>query len=81
MSKNDITGDAIATKIGSPSAKQNFDSNFDAIFRRNLPLNEYPETTADDKVLCDICGKDLLRTQECAFNSCPLNFVDSKLEW
>ena len=46
--KNDITGDEIATKIGGKSAKQKFDENFDAIFRRNLPLSEYPDNNADE---------------------------------
>lgn len=79
MSKNDITGDNIATKLGGKTSKQNFDSSYDAIFRKNLPLNEYPEP--EPKVICDVCGKDFKSTKECAFNACPLNFVDNNLEW
>lgn len=81
MSKNDITGDNIATKVGDTAAKQNFDKGYDAIFKKNLPLNEYPEPKQANQVLCDICGKDLMATKECAWTSCPLNFTDAKLEW
>ena len=28
----------------------------------------------EEESLCHICGKDLNKTEECAFNACPLNF-------
>lgn len=82
MAKNDITGDDISTRTGSKLSKQNFDNNFDAIFRKDLPLNEYPDNSLESDVLCNICGKDLKATRECAWTSCPLNFEESSgTEW
>jgi hypothetical protein len=34
---NDITGDKIATRSGNATAKENFDNNFDLIFRKKKP--------------------------------------------
>lgn len=35
--KNDITGDKIATRSSDAKAKENFDNNFDLIFRKKKP--------------------------------------------
>jgi hypothetical protein len=31
-------------------------------------------------VLCDICGKDLNATKECAWTSCPLYWNESRVD-
>ena len=42
--KNDITGDSIASRLGSIEAQRNFEDNFERIFgKKKQPLNEYPE--------------------------------------
>jgi hypothetical protein len=37
MTHNNITGDKIATKLGSDEAKRNFDDGFDLIFGKKEP--------------------------------------------
>jgi hypothetical protein len=37
MSTNEITGDKIATKLGSDEARRNFDDGFDLIFGKKEP--------------------------------------------
>jgi hypothetical protein len=64
-SRNDITGDKIRTK--GVLSKQGED-NFDAIFRKKK-----------DPV-CDVCGKVLDATKECAWTSCPLNWDESRVD-
>ena len=39
MTKNDITGDTIATK----PASDNYRANYDAVFRKRAELEEWPE--------------------------------------
>jgi hypothetical protein len=56
--KNDITGDSIISKAPSKA----FEENYDRIFRKEVDS------------ICNICGKDLQTTQECAWTSCPLLF-------
>jgi|LakMenEpi03Aug12_release.lakeMendotaPanAssembly.Ray.scaffolds.fasta_scaffold333167_2 hypothetical protein len=78
-SRNDVTGDKIQTK--GMLSKQGED-NFDAIFRKNKVADV--ETTACEPVeptpLCDICGKSLNGTKECAWTGCPLNWDESRLD-
>lgn len=31
-------------------------------------------------MMCDICGKDLEKTTECAWTSCPLNWNESRID-
>jgi hypothetical protein len=62
-SKNDITGDAIKSRVNS----KEFEDNFDAIFRKKDPL-------------CNICGKVLDATKECAWTSCPLGWDEKRLD-
>lgn len=44
-----------------------FDNNFDTIFRKKDPI-------------CDICGKVLDNTKECAFTSCPMNWDEDRID-
>jgi hypothetical protein len=64
-SKNDITGDAIKSRVNS----KEFEDNFDNIFRKN------PKDP-----LCDVCGKSLAGTKECAWTSCPLNWDETRID-
>lgn len=61
--RNDITGDLIKSRVNN----QQFEDNFDNIFRKKDPL-------------CDICGKSLSGTKECAFTGCPLNWDEKRAD-
>lgn len=63
-SHNDITGDAIKSRVNS----KEFEDNFDNIFRKNKAP------------LCDVCGKTLSATKECAWTSCPLNWDEGRAD-
>ena len=52
--------------VSKPNSKQ-FEDNYDLIFRNKNPL-------------CDICGKDLNATKECAWTSCPLNWDEARAD-
>lgn len=60
VAKNDITGDNIATRTGDASAKENFDNNFDNIFRKKAPLPpELEELQEDeDEIRMNIIGSN-----------------------
>jgi hypothetical protein len=62
-SHNDITGDAIKSRINN----KQFENNFDAIFKSKDPI-------------CNICGKGLASTKECAFTGCPLNWDEDRID-
>lgn len=47
--------------------RDKFESSFDAIFRKKDPI-------------CDICGKVLDNTKECAFTSCPMNWDEDRID-
>jgi hypothetical protein len=63
MSSNPVTGDSLVSKIGSKEQKQKFDEGFDRIFRKKDPI-------------CNVCGKTLSTTKECAWTGCQLNWWD-----
>jgi hypothetical protein len=63
-SRNDVTGDLIKSRKNS----KEFEDNFDAIFRK------------DKDPLCDVCGKSLTATKECAFTGCPLNWDEARCD-
>ncbi len=69
--RNDITGDLIQSRVNS----QKFEDNFDAIFRKKDKV----ENTVDAS-LCDICGKTLDATKECAWTGCPLNWNEKRMD-
>jgi hypothetical protein len=60
-SRNDVTGDLIKSRKNT----KEFEDNFDTIFRKNKDP------------LCDVCGKSLTATKECAWTGCPLNWDES----
>lgn len=53
--------------IKSRTNSKEFEDNFDKIFRNKDPL-------------CDVCGKSLNATKECAWTSCPLNWDESRAD-
>ena len=56
--KNDITGDNIATRTGDAEAKQNFDNNFDNIFRKKVPLAPEIEEETEEEIRMNIIGSN-----------------------
>jgi hypothetical protein len=78
---NPITGDAIATRFGNKEAQEKFDSNYDNIFGVKPKKEKYvPPPIIASGSLCDICGKDLNATKECAWTSCPLNWDEKRAD-
>jgi hypothetical protein len=63
-SRNDVTGDLIKSRKNS----KEFEDNFDKIFRKNKDP------------LCDVCGKSLTATKECAWTGCPLNWDEARVD-
>jgi hypothetical protein len=63
-SRNDVTGDLIKSRKNS----KEFEDNFDRIFRKNKDP------------LCDVCGKSLSATKECAWTGCPLNWDETRVD-
>lgn len=63
-SRNDVTGDLIKSRKNS----KEFEDNFDRIFRKNKDP------------LCDVCGKSLSATKECAWTGCPLNWDEGRVD-
>lgn len=93
--KNDITGDLIKTKANSDTEayadgwerifgkkKPTVEELNDEYLREtyveglNTPANQSVEPT----VLCDVCGKELSKTKECAWTSCPLNWNEARAD-
>ena len=62
--RNDVTGDLIKSRKNS----KEFEDNFDKIFRKNKDP------------LCDVCGKSLSATKECAWTGCPLNWDEARCD-
>lgn len=52
--------------VSKHNSKQ-FEENFERIFGKK-------------NTLCDVCGKDLQATKECAWTSCPLNWDESRID-
>ena len=68
MSSNPVTGDSLVSKVGTKEQKQKFDEGFDRIFgKKKDPI-------------CNVCGKTLASTKECAFTGCPLNWDESRVD-
>ena len=42
--------------------------------------NNYDLIWGKKSALCDICGKDLTTTKECAWTSCPLNWDEKRAD-
>jgi hypothetical protein len=73
-SHNDITGDAIKSRVNN----KQFEDNFDLIFRKNEPVQL--ELDFGEDPLCKLCGKTLNATKECAWTSCPLNWDEARID-
>jgi tRNA(Ile2) C34 agmatinyltransferase TiaS len=74
-SRNDITGDIIKSRISN----QEFEDNFDLIFRKNEPMQL--ELDFGDDPLCKLCGKTLkAKGNECAYTACPLNWDEARVD-
>jgi hypothetical protein len=68
MSSNSITGDSLVSKIGNKEQKEKFDEGFDRIFgKKKDPI-------------CNVCGKNLASTAECAFTGCQLNWNEDRVD-
>lgn len=52
--KNDITGDALISKLNNKA----FEDNFDRIFRKKEPLSEYPEYDEDWSDRIEVIGQN-----------------------
>jgi hypothetical protein len=59
--------DITGDSIISKAPSKQYEDNFDAIFRKKGNP-------------CDICGKDLDTTKECAWTSCPLNWDENRVD-
>ena len=78
-SRNDVTGDLIKSRV----TNKQFEDNFDAIFRKEDKVADVKATTnqpVELAPLCDICGKSLSGTKECAFTGCPLNWDEKRAD-
>jgi hypothetical protein len=53
--------------IQSRVNSKQFEDNFDLIFRNKDPI-------------CNICGKGLASTKECAFTGCPLHWDEDRID-
>ena len=78
-SRNDITGDLIKTKLGDSDA---YADGWERIFGKNKVASTEPTTnqSVEPAVLCDICGKELSKTKECGWTSCPLNWNEARAD-
>ena len=56
--RNDITGDAIASRTGDAKAKQNYDNNFDNIFRKDAPMPPEIEEETEEEIRINIIGSN-----------------------
>ena len=59
--------DVTGDLIKSRVISKEFEDNFDRIFKKKDPL-------------CDVCGKSLTATKECAFTGCPLNWDEARCD-
>lgn len=78
---NDVTGDALVSRILSDKGSEAFDRIFGEKKKTNggwQPPVLAPYETKDP--LCKICGKGLASTQECAWTGCPLNWDESRID-
>jgi hypothetical protein len=67
MSSNSITGDSLISKIGSKEQQEKYADGFDRIFRKKDPI-------------CNVCGKTLALTKECAWTGCQLNWDEDRVD-
>jgi hypothetical protein len=78
---NDVTGDALVSRLLSDKGSEAFDRIFGEKKKTNggwKPPVLAPYETRDP--LCKICGKGLASTQECAWTGCPLNWDEKRTD-
>jgi hypothetical protein len=73
---NDVTGDALVSRLLSDKGSE----AFDRIFGEKKKTNGGWKPPALTDPLCKICGKSLASTQECAWTGCPLNWNESRID-
>lgn len=59
--------DITGDSLISKTNSKDYENNYDLIFGKK-------------NALCDICGKDLTTTKECAWTSCPLNWDEKRAD-
>lgn len=59
--------DITGDSLISKTNSKAYENNYDLIFGKK-------------SALCDICGKDLTTTKECAWTSCPLNWDEKRAD-
>lgn len=77
MATNDITGDNLISRTLTPEGEAAFDRIFGVKKKTNGGWTPPPLNAA---ALCDVCGKDLNTTQECAWTSCPKNWDEKRAD-
>ena len=74
---NDVTGDALVSRLLSDKGSEAFDRIFGEKKKTNGGWK--PPAIMSDP-LCKICGKGLASTQECAWTGCPLNWNEGRID-
>jgi hypothetical protein len=74
---NDVTGDALVSRLLSDKGSEAFDRIFGEKKKTNGGWK--PPAIISDP-LCKICGKGLASTQECAWTGCPLNWDEKRTD-
>lgn len=77
--RNEITGDLIKSKV---SDSEKYKKGFDEI-DWSVKLEDAEVGTnkpVEQSALCEICGKSLAGTKECAWTGCPLNWDEKRID-
>lgn len=77
-SHNDITGDALVSRVLSKKGEEAFEQ----IFGKKKTNGGWtpPLAIEPNDPLCKICGKGLGSTKECAWTGCPLNWDEARVD-
>ena len=68
MSSNSVTGDSLVSKVGTKEQQDKYAEGFDRIFgKKKDPI-------------CNVCGKTLSTTKECAWTGCQLNWDEGNID-
>lgn len=74
---NDVTGDALISKMNT----EKFENNYDKIFGEKPKKERWtPPPLVMSDPLCKVCGKTLATTKECAWTGCQLNWDESRID-
>jgi hypothetical protein len=68
MSSNPVTGDSLVSKVGNKEQQEKYADGFDRIFRKKKDP------------ICNVCGKTLSTTKECAWTGCQLNWDEDRVD-